>query len=138
MSITHLRRAHNRRHHVAGAIVEHLTAFESDLGRALASGSRLIGFLPDARTQADVSAVVGQEAISHFVTSLGLISDAMAQVVDGHHSLDRTRQFFGIPLEAGGDKDTIPSLRGEARAKEGGSLQPAVVDGRPLNVDRMA
>lgn len=108
MSVAQLRRSHSRRHEIAGEIVDHLTAFESDLGRALTSGSRLVGFLPDARSDADLSATVGQEAIGHFVICLGLISKAMESAVEGHQSLDKTRQSFRIDVTAGGDKDIIP------------------------------
>mgnify|MGYP003578315004 FL=1 len=48
MSIAELRRSHNRRHEIAGEVVDHLTTFETDLGRVLASGTRLIRQLPDA------------------------------------------------------------------------------------------
>lgn len=114
MSIAQLRRSHNRRHEVAEEIVQHLAIYESDLARVLASGSRLVGFLPDARFRADLSAVVGQDAIGHFVSSIGLISQAMEQAVEGHRSLDATRQSFRIQVRAGGDKDILPALRGEA------------------------
>lgn len=126
MSIAELRRSHNRRHEIAGELVDHLSAFETALGLALTSGSRLVGFLPDARTQADISAVVGQDAIGHFVSSLGLLSKAMESAVEGHHSLDRTRQRFRVEIRAGGDKDIIPAIiRGVARSGTGGV---AVVD----------
>lgn len=120
MSIAELRRSHNRRHELAGEVVDHLTTFEADLGRVLASGSRLIGLLPDARVQADLSAVVGQDAIGHFVCSLGLISQAMDRAVEGHRSLDQTRQHFRIQVTAGGDKDVLPALRGEGAEVETG------------------
>jgi len=117
MSIAALRRSHNRRHEVAGEIATHLTAFEADLAKALASGSRLVGFLPAARTQADVSPVVGHDALSHFVSSLGLISQAMGAAVAGHNRLEATRQFYRIDVTAGGDKDPIPPLHGTVAGK---------------------
>ncbi|GAD58262.1 hypothetical protein [Brevundimonas abyssalis] len=127
MSVAQLRRSHNRRHEIADEIVAHLTTFECDLGRALESGSRLVGFLPGARTDADLSATVGQDAIGHFVISLGLISKAMESAVDGHHSLDKTRQHFRIDVSAGGDKDIIPGpVRGTS-----GSAQADPVNALP-------
>ncbi len=118
MSIAQLRRSHNRRHEVAEEVVQHLAIYESDLARVLASGSRLVGLLPDARFRADLSAVVGQDAIGHFVSSIGLISQAMDQAVEGHRSLDATRQHFRIHVRAGGDKDILPALRREAAGSE--------------------
>lgn len=120
MSIAELRRSHNRRHEIAGEIVSHLSTFEGDLARALASGSRLVGFLPEARSEADVSAVVGHDAISHFVTSIGLISQAMGSAVDGHNSLEQARRHFRVDVTSGGDKDQIPPLR-----EMGSPAQPA-------------
>lgn len=110
MNFVTLRQNQMKRQELAGEVVTQLVTFEEDLGRALASGSRLIGYLPAARSQANISAVVGQDAISHFVASLGLISQAMGAVVDGHHSLDEVRCTLRIPEVAGGDKDVLPSV----------------------------
>jgi len=109
MSFMEQRRSQIARHEVAGEIHHHLQAFETDLGRALASGSRLVGLLPDARTRANLSGVVGQDAISHFVASIALISQAMEQAVGGHRRLDETRRDLRIPEIAGGDKIPLPT-----------------------------
>ncbi|PZU44060.1 MAG: hypothetical protein DI568_16405 [Sphingomonas sp.] len=118
MSIAQLRRSHNRRHEVAAEIADHLNTFEGDLARALASGSKLVGFLPGARADAAVSAVVGQDAIHHFVSSLRLISKAMDRAVDGHQSLDQTRQRLRVPIQAGGDKVPIPPISAASQGFE--------------------
>lgn len=135
MTIAELRRSHNLRHHIAADVVAHLKTFEDDLARVLASGARLVGFLPGARSQADLSAVVGQEAIGHFVSSLGLISEAMTRAVDGHRSLDRTRQHFRIDIMLGGDKDVLPGLR---RDEDAGGEVASLVDGGHSDDDRLA
>jgi len=109
MSFMEQRRSQIARHEVASEIHHHLQTFETDLGRALASGSRLVGLLPDARTRASLSAVVGQDAISHFVASIALISQAMEQAVGGHQRLDETRRDLRIPEIAGGDKIPLPT-----------------------------
>jgi hypothetical protein len=119
MSFIELRRHQIERHRLAEEITGLLSVFEQDLGRALASGSSLIGFLPVARNTANVSATVGQGAINEFVASLALIAQAMGAAVEGHHRLDEARSTLRIPAIAGGDKDTIPSAA---------AADPAVLD----------
>lgn len=111
MSFIELRRNQIERHRLAEEITGLLNVFEQDLGRALASGSSLLGFLPMARSTANVSATIGQGAIDQFVTSLGLISQAMGCAIEGHYRLDEARRTLRIPPLAGGDKDTIPSAQ---------------------------
>lgn len=113
MSFVEMRQKQISRRALAGEVVTHLTAFERDLGRALSSGSRLVGFLPEARSEAHLSYVVGQEAIRQFLTSISLISQAMEQAADGHRHLDGIRRDLRIPEHAGGDKIPLPSFMGE-------------------------
>lgn len=122
MSISQLRRYHNRRHELAQEVVEHLDAFEADLGRALASGSRLVSFLPGARAEATLSAVVGQDAIGHFVSSLGMISQAMEASAAGHLSLGETGERLRIGVRAGGDKDIMPAVKPRGQHSTGSDL----------------
>jgi hypothetical protein len=120
MKIAQLRRSHNRRHELAQEVVEHLDQFETDLGRALASGSRLVGFLPGARAEATLSPVVGQQAIGHFVSSLGLISEAMEAVVAGHLSLGETGERFGSSNRLAGRANTARKLKSRIPASASG------------------
>jgi hypothetical protein len=62
MSFVEMRQKHIRRRALAGEVVTYLSSFERDPGRALSSGSRLIGFLPEARTEAHLSDVVGHRS----------------------------------------------------------------------------
>jgi len=110
MSFMEKRRTQITRHEIAGEIVCQLRAFETDLDRALASGSRLVGLLPDARARANVSGVVGQDAISHFVASIAFISQSMEKAAGGHLRLDATRRDLRIPEIAGGDKIPLPTI----------------------------
>lgn len=110
MSFMELRHDQLRRREAAAEIFTSLDAFEKDLGRTLASGSHLVGQLPLARARANVSAVIGHDAIDHFVMALGHISQALGATVEGHHVLDETRRAMRLPELAGGDKDIIPSV----------------------------
>lgn len=109
MSFMEKRRVQMQRHEVAGEIVSHLKVFEKDLGRALSSGSALIALLPEARCRANLSGVVGTEAISDFVASLAFINEAMGKATRGHHGLDDLRRDLRIPETLGGDKIPLPS-----------------------------
>jgi hypothetical protein len=109
MSFMEKRQVQIQRHEVAGEIVSRLKAFEKDLGRALSSGSALIGLLPEARLRANLSEVVGGDVISNFVASLALIDQAMGKASNGHESLDNLRRDLRIPETLGGDKIPLPS-----------------------------
>lgn len=109
MSFVEKRRVQIERHEVAGEIVSHLQEFEKDLGRALSSGSALIGLLPEARSRANLSGVVGTEVIGDFVASIVFINQAMGKATSGHHSLEDLRRDLRIPERAGGDKIPLPS-----------------------------
>src|SRR3546814_14317325 len=80
-----------------------------DLGRALSSGSALIGLLPSARTRANLSGATGTEVIGDFVASIAFISQAMGKATSGHHNLDDLRRELKIPETLGGDKISLPS-----------------------------
>lgn len=110
MSFMEMRQDQLRRREAAAEIFVSLDAFEKDLGRTLASGSHLVGQLPLARVKANVSPVIGHDAIDHFVMALGHITQALGAAVEGHHSLEETRRAMRLPEMAGGDKDIIPSV----------------------------
>jgi len=74
------------------------------------------GLLIGARAEATLSPMVGQQAIGHFVSSLGLISEAMEAVVAGHVSLSETGELLRVNIQAGGDKDIMPALKPRDRA----------------------
>ena len=109
MSFVAKRRVQMQRHEVAGEILSHLKAFETDLGQALSSGSALIGLLPEARLRANLSGAVGTEVIGDFVASIAFINQAMGKATSGHHSLDDLRRDLKIPETLGGDKIPLPS-----------------------------
>lgn len=110
MSVSQLRHTHNRRHEIAGEIVDQLATFEADLDRVMTSGARLVGLLPQARVEADLSRGVGQDAIGRFSASIARIGEAMEAAADGHRNLETLRRQFRIAVTAGGDKGDHPPI----------------------------
>lgn len=111
MGIAQLRKTVRQRDKVAADIAAGMTEFENDLARALSSGGRLTALLPMARMEADVSAVVGQDAIGHIVGSVGLLAQAMDKTVDGHNRLAELARHFRVPVTSVGDKGGIPPVQ---------------------------
>lgn len=111
MGIAQLRKVVRQRDKAAADILAGMTEFENDLARALASGGRLTAILPMARLEAEVSAVVGQDAISHIVGSVGLLAQAMDRTVDGHNRLAELARRFHVPITSVGDKGSIPVVQ---------------------------
>ena len=111
MGFAQLRKIVRQRDKAAADIVAGMTDFENDLARALASGARLTAILPMARLEADVSAVVGQDAINDIVGSIGLLAQAMDRTVDGHNRLAELARRFHVPITSVGDKGEIPPVQ---------------------------
>ena len=106
--IAYLRQVIGQRDKVAAEIAALVGEFERDLAKALASGGKLASLLPMARIEADVSPVVGQDVITHFVSSLGHLTEAMGRTVAGHNGLAVLARVFRVEITAGGDKGEIP------------------------------
>lgn len=94
----------NRRD-AARKVVESLHAAEAAIDAALARASELNTTLVNARIEAKLSAVVGQEAFDGAAAAFAALARARADIVETHNRLDETRIQIGLRTLMSGDSD---------------------------------
>lgn len=99
----------NRRLDAAKQVAAHLRETERGIDHAISSTARLISALPEARLSANLSAVVGQDALDSVVLALSGMTAVRRQIVTGHAQLDELRHQIGLGTRAFGDEAKIPS-----------------------------
>ncbi len=86
----------NDRLAAASSVANHLFALEDAIDTALAKAGELTASIPAARTQARLSAVVGQDAFEQVAASLSRLVEARKHIIDAHHHLAETRDQMGL------------------------------------------
>ncbi|HZF96482.1 MAG TPA: hypothetical protein VEZ20_16585 [Allosphingosinicella sp.] len=108
----------NRRD-AARKVVESLYAAEAAIDAALARASELNTTLVNARIEAKLSAVVGQDAFDGAASAFAALARARADIVETHNRLDETRIQIGLRTLMQGDSG-------------GGEKPPAIAEARHL------
>ncbi|WP_417611041.1 hypothetical protein [Parasphingorhabdus sp.] len=96
-------------------VAKRLFATEQAIDDAISKMADLVGYLPIARANAHLSAVVGQDAISQAAASLNAMVEARRSLVATHNRLAETRDQIGLQTLAMGHTDTKPPLQAENR-----------------------
>jgi len=106
-----------QRRDAAENLAKRLFAAEQALDEAIGRAADLIGYMPIARMNAHLSAVVGQDAISEAAGSLSALVEARNRLVATHNRLAETRVQIGLQAMAMGSGDMKPpALAGEQDA----------------------
>lgn len=80
-----------------------LSALEEALDDALVCAAQLTAAMPTARRRANVSPVVGQDALALIGEAMAALHAARAKVVEGHSALAIVRDEIGLREHASGD-----------------------------------
>jgi len=88
-----------------------LFAAEQAIDDAISKMADLIGYMPIARSNAHLSAVIGQDAISEAAETLNVMVDARRHLVATHNLLAETRDQVGLQAMAMGSTDMKPPLQ---------------------------
>jgi len=104
------------RRNAAENLARKLYAAERALDEAIQKTGELIGFMPVARMNAHLSAVVGQDAISEAAATLSAMVAARGHLMATHHRLADVRDQIGLQAMAMGSTDMKPPLH--AREKD--------------------
>lgn len=99
-----------QRRNAAQNLAERLFAAEQALDTAICKTADLIGYMPIARMNANLSAVVGQDAISEAAETLSAMVGARGRLVATHNRLAETRDQIGLQAMAMGSGDMKPPL----------------------------
>ncbi|AMO72530.1 hypothetical protein AZE99_12325 [Sphingorhabdus sp. M41] len=97
-----------QRRDAAENVANRLFAAEQAVDEAICKMADLVKYLPIARTNANLSAVVGQDAISEAAETLSAIVGARGHLVATHNHLAKTRDQIGLQAMAMGSTDMKP------------------------------
>jgi hypothetical protein len=84
------------RREAAQKVADSLFAVEEAIDAALARAAELNGTLVSARTHAQLSAIVGQEAFASAATTFAALAQARADIVATHKKLSETQTQIGL------------------------------------------
>lgn len=88
---------------------------EKAIDEAISKMADLTGYMPVARTNAKLSAVVGQDAIAQAGQTLTALIAARGQIVETHHRLANARDQIGLRTMAMGGDNGKPPVQGSAQ-----------------------
>lgn len=99
-------------------VAESLFAAEEAIDMALAKVAELNGTLATARTEANLSAVVGQGAFETAASVFAALARARCDIVETHKRLSETKDQIGLRTVNVGDQgkpNSMPNTTGDAR-----------------------
>lgn len=99
-----------KRREAAEKVAAGLFAVEEAIDVALARAAELNAMMPTARTDANLSAVVGQEAFDGAAETFASLARARRHIVETHRRLDATKDQIGLRTVAIGDGTTKPPM----------------------------
>jgi hypothetical protein len=94
------------RQEVAQKVADRLFAVESAIDLALTRAAELNAAMPQARTEARLPAMIGQDAFDRAAEAFTALVQARSRIVATHQSLDEARVQIGLREVASGD--TVP------------------------------
>lgn len=104
-----------RRQAVAKDVAEKLFAVENAIDAALICAAEFTALLPKARTEARLSATVGQAALDRTAASLAALVEARRCIVEAHGQLDTVQGQIGLREINVGDPGKPPTPTGDSR-----------------------
>ena len=95
---------------VAREVTVKLNRVESQIDQTLIAAGALLSALPDARERANLSALVGQDALDLVAQATVILAQARGKFVEAHHALAATSKAIGVdPRTTGGIGDKTPT-----------------------------
>ena len=104
-----------QRREAAIKVAESLFATEEAIDAALARAAELNGMMVTARSDAGLSALVGQDAFEVSAAAFAALARARCDIVETHKRLSEAKIQVGLRTLAVGDLGKPPEERGEAR-----------------------
>lgn len=104
---------HKRRYEAAERVATRLFEAEAAIDDAIARVSQLTASIPQARQDARLSAIVGQDALESAIAVLPALAQARQQIVDTHAKLDDAKSQIGLgPVSFGSSGGKPPEHNG--------------------------
>lgn len=96
-------------------VAESLFAAEEAIDAALARAAELNGNMVTARNEANLSALVGQDAFEVSAAAFAALARARSDIVETHRRLSETQIQVGLRTVSFGDQGKPPEERGHDR-----------------------
>lgn len=91
---------------VAQHVADRLFAAESAIDQALTRAAELNAAMPQARAEARLPAMIGQDALARAAEAFNTLVEARRLIIEAHSALDEARARIGLrEVDAG---DTVP------------------------------
>jgi len=103
-----------KRRDAAMKIAASLWAAEDAIDAALARAAEFNGTLVTARSEANLSAIIGQDAFEVSASAFAALAKARADIVEAHRRLNETKIQVGLRSFASGDEQK-PTTTGALR-----------------------
>ncbi len=87
---------------IARKVANDLFGVETSIEKALADTAQFTASLPEARAQAKIPAVVGQEVFDSALKAMAALTEARRYIVEMHGHLDETKNYLGLRTVAFG------------------------------------
>lgn len=100
---------------IARNVAAHLIATEEAIDTAIACAAGLVGYMPSARKDAQVSASVGQPAFEQVIATMTMLGEARRRIVEAHQCLAESGRQARIPVHNFGgfvDKPSYQAMGG--------------------------
>ncbi|MEP2989963.1 MAG: hypothetical protein ABJN65_01845 [Parasphingorhabdus sp.] len=97
----------------AQQLANRLFETEGAIDEAISKMAELTGYMPVARSNANLSVVVGQDAIAQAAQTLAALVEARGQIVETHHKLAKARDQIGLREMAVGGGNSKPLVQAE-------------------------
>jgi hypothetical protein len=98
------------RRQAAEKVAAHLFAVEDGVDNAIARAAQFTSAMIEARSEAKLSAVVGQAELALAARATALMVEARQLIIDAHKQLAQTRVDVGLREIAFGDSSECPKL----------------------------
>jgi hypothetical protein len=98
------------RQQVAQKVADRLFAVENAIDVALTRAAELTAAMPQARTEARLPAMVGQNALDRAAEAFTALVEARRRIVETHASLDEARVQIGLREVDSGDIRDKPAI----------------------------
>lgn len=103
---------------VAQKVADRLFAVETAIDVALTRAAELTAAMPQARTEARLPAMVGQDALDRATEAFVALVQARRRIVETHQSLDEARAQIGLrEVDAGDLAPKVPGIFTEGLAE---------------------
>jgi hypothetical protein len=110
---------------VAQKVADRLFAVENAIDIALTRAAELAASMPEARGDARLPAMIGQDAFGKAAQTFSSLVEARRCIVETHHSLDQARIQIGLREVDAGDALPKPDPNPFTEAKSDGVLPVA-------------